>query len=159
KTFVSTSNGDIVEIAEIKLNKQNGTLTFLMHRASPDAADPNYRKKVGRKITVRSAEKLEGEEQSVSAHLIMSTTPLQSGDYSVFLEEIPGISLSLIQPIFSRALNEYKYSFKDKKGKDDETYTVLKSIGVKDETVSNALKGGAFGYITLVRPARSKFID
>jgi hypothetical protein len=56
-------------------------------------------------------------------------------------------------------LNEYKYNFKDKKGRDQETYTVLKSTGVAAETVSNALKGGHLGLITLVRPADASFVD
>lgn len=156
---VTAANGDIVEIVEIKHDPKTETLTLLFHRASPDAADPDYRKKNGRTVTVRTADRDDDEEQSVSCHLIISTKKRKDGSYDVFLEEIPKLSLSLVQPIISRALNEYKYDFIDEKGKSQETYTVVKSVGVRDETVSNALKGGHLGYITLVRPADASFVD
>jgi hypothetical protein len=43
KASVETANGDLVEIIDIKENSKLGTLTLLIHRASPNAADPNYR--------------------------------------------------------------------------------------------------------------------
>ncbi|MBH1943605.1 hypothetical protein I5L01_05085 [Erythrobacter sp. YJ-T3-07] len=156
---VNTANGDIIEIIDIVHDKKLKTLTVLFHRASPQAADPDYRKKVGKKVSVRTADRQVGEEQSVSCHLVISTEKRSDGSYDVYLEEIPRISITLINQIIARALNEYKYDFTDNKGKTGETYTVLKSYGVKDETVTNALKGGNFGYITLVRPADASFVD
>lgn len=158
-TAVTAANGDIVEVVDIKYDVKTETLTLLIHRASPDAADPDYRKKFGKSVTVRTADRAPDEEQSVSCHLIIKTKKRADGSYDTFLEEIPKLSFTLIQPILARALNDYNYDFKDKKGKDQSTYTVMKSVGVKDETVTNALKGGYLGYITLVRPADASFVD
>ena len=159
EAFVNAANGDVVEIIDIEHDSTTGTLTLLIHRASPNAADPDYRKKTGRTVSVRTADRAADEEQSVSCHLIVKTDPRTDGAYDVYLEEIPRLPLSLMQPIITRALNEYRYNFKDRKGTDQETYTVLKTVGVKDETVTNALKGGYFGYITLVKPAQASFVD
>lgn len=159
EAFVNAANGDVVEVVDIEHDPKTKTLTFLIHRASPNAADPDYRKKKGRVVTVRTATKAADEEQSVSCHLIVKTELRSDGSYDVYLEEVPKLPLSLIQPILSRSLNQYRYNFKDSKGKDQETYTVLKSVGVKDETVANALKGGHLGYITLVKPADASFVD
>ncbi|MCB2073625.1 MAG: hypothetical protein KDE49_07925 [Novosphingobium sp.] len=159
EAFVHTANGDIVEVVDVEPNTDARALTILFHRASPDAADPDYRKKNGKIVTVRTADREDDEEQSVSCHLIIKTDKRSDGSYDVYLEEIPKISMTLVQQIIARALNSYKYEFTDQKGKPDETYTVLKSGGVKDETVTNALKGGYFGYITLVRPADASFVD
>lgn len=159
EAYVNAANGDIVEIIDIKHDTKTSTLTLLIHRASPNAADPDYRKKSGRTVSVRTADRAVDEEQSVSCHLIIKTKTRSDGSYDVYLEEIPRLPLSLVQPILTRALNEYKYTFKNRKGVEQETYTILRSIGVKDETVTNALKGGYFGYITLVKPANASFID
>lgn len=159
EAFVNAANGDVIEVIDIKHDMKTSTLTLLIHRASPNAADPDYRKKAGRTVSVRTADRAADEEQSVSCHLIIKTDARTDGAYDVYLEEIPKLPLSLVQPILTRALNEYKYSFKDRKGVDQETYTILKSVGVKDETVTNALKGGYFGYITLVKPADASFVD
>lgn len=156
---VNAANGDLVEVIDIKNDLKTKTLTVLVHRASPNAADPDYRKKKGKIVSVRTADRAADEEQSVSCHLIIKSEARSDKSYDVFLEEIPKLPLSLIQPILTRALNSYTYNFKDKKGKDQETYTVLKTVGVKDETVTNALKGGYLGYITLVRPASAGFVD
>lgn len=159
EAFVRTTNGEIVEVVDIQHFDAEGVVAFLFHRAHPDAADPSYRRKVGGAITVRQGEKEDDEEQSVSAHVIIRVDPYAPGVYDVIFEEIPGLPLSVIQPIFARALNAYKYRFNDKRGKEQETYTVLKVQGVKSEKLTDALKTGSFGYITLSRPAEAPFID
>lgn len=49
QAFVHAANGDLIEIVHIKHDPNAETLTLLFHRASPDAADPDYRKKMGKK--------------------------------------------------------------------------------------------------------------
>lgn len=159
EAYVATTNGEIVELVDIKSFPKMGAVALLFHRSHPDAADPSYRKKTGRKISVRAANREADEEQSVSAHVIVRTKPHAEGVYDVLFEEIPGLPLSVIQPIFARALNEYKYEFTDKRGREQETHTVLRVQGVKSESVTDALRTGHFGYITLSKPADAPFID
>lgn len=110
-------------------------------------------------MTVRTVAKEKDEEQSVSCHLVIKTKLNAKNVYDVFLEEIPHLPITVIQQILVRALNEYTYEFTDEKNRKNETYTILKSVGVKDESVSDALKGGYLGYITLSRPADAPFVD
>lgn len=153
-------NGDIVELMQIDDKLVPGALVLLFHRASPDAADPMYRKKArAGKITVRTVDRKPDEDQTVSAHLVIKRRPYSAGEYDAALEEIPGVSMATVGTVIRKALSDYVYEFKDRKGKDDSTYTVFKPRGVKSETVSNAIKTGSFKYITLVRPARAKFVD
>lgn len=159
QAHAKAANGDTIEIIDIKNDPKTETLTLLFHRASPDAAEPDYRKKANGKVTVRTAKKEAGEEQSVSCHLVIRTKCNAQGFYDVFLEEIPRLSITLMQQILARALNEYVYEFTDEKNRKHETYTVLKSTGVKSESVSDALKGGYLGYITLSKPADAPFVD
>lgn len=162
KALEVQANGDIVELMEVVYNGKLNTLTLLFHRASPDAAEPTYRKKAriraGKKVTIRKAKKREGEEQSVSAHLVIHGAELSHGTYGAALEEIPGISMAVVRRIISRALHEYQYEFERKKKKID-TYSTFKPVGVPSETLTGALKSGNLNYVTLVRPAKPDFVD
>lgn len=155
-------NGDIIELMEVEHDAKGKALKMLFHRASPDAAEPTYRKKArqkaGTKVTVRKAEKQEGEEQSVSAHLIVLDDLIRQGTHQAALEEIPGISMAVVRRIIGQALHDYEYDFERKK-KQINTYSTFKPVGVPSETLSGALKGGTLSYITLVRPAKADFVD
>jgi len=155
-------NGDIVELMEVDYDAEQRALKMLFHRASPDAAEPAYRKKArqkaGMKVTVRKVEKEEGEEQSVSAHLIVSDDLIRQGTYRAALEEIPGISMTVVRRIIGQALHDYEYEF-ERKNKRINTYSTFKPVGVPSETLSGALKSGTLTHITLVRPAKADFVD
>ncbi|WP_046865166.1 hypothetical protein [Microvirga massiliensis] len=155
-------NGDIVELMEVAYDAKSKALKMLFHRASPSAAEPTYRKKArqkaGKKVTIRKAEKHEGEEQSVSAHLIVLDDPIRQGTYRAALEEIPGISMAVVRRVIGQALHAYEYDFERKK-KQINTYSTFKPVGVPSETLTGALKGGTLSYITLVRPAKADFVD
>lgn len=155
-------NGDVVELMEVEYNAKSKALNLLFHRASPDAAEPTYRKrarqKAGKKVTIRKAEKQEGEEQSVSAHLVISDQPIRPGTYKAALEEIPGIAMAVVRRIIGQCLHDYEYDFERKK-KQINTYSTFKPVGVPSETLSGALKGGTLSFITLVRPAKADFVD
>lgn len=152
KLHAKQPNGDDVEIAAIEHDAKSGVLTLLFHRSSPDAADPSYRKKVKQTVALRHSSKLQGEDQAVSAHLVILTKPMSPGLYQVALEEIPGLSMSVIKPIIAVALREYPYSFTNKKGDDQETYSSIKAEGVKSEALSNALtKQSSLDYLVLTR--------
>ncbi|MEW6090052.1 MAG: hypothetical protein AB1647_03895 [Pseudomonadota bacterium] len=155
-------NGDIVELMDVEFEPKSEVLTLLFHRASPNAADPAYRKKArrdaGGRVIIRTAKKADDEEQSVSAHLVISTNPIRQGVYRSALEEIPGISMSVIRRIISLALQDYQYEFK-KGTQIKETYTTFKPEGVQSETLTNALKKGELNFIKLVRPAKPDFVD
>ncbi|RWD61183.1 MAG: hypothetical protein EOS60_33190 [Mesorhizobium sp.] len=156
-------NADIVELMEVHYDLKKKALTLLFHRASPHAAEPIYRKKARqragkKKVTVRKAKKLEGEEQSVSAHAVILDDPIRPGTYRAALEEIPGISMAVVRRIIGQALHDYEYDFERKK-KQINTYSTFKPVGVPSETLSGALKGGTLSCVTLVRPAKADFVD
>lgn len=155
-------NGDIVELMEVKHQPKEGALVLLLHRASPNAADPIYRKKArakaGKKVTVRQAVKDADEEQSVSAHVVIVEAKNPKGAYQAALEEIPGISMAVVRRLISNALREYPYNFQKGK-KQIETYVSFKPVGVKSESMDNALKKGQVNFVTLSRPAKPEFVD
>ncbi len=152
-------NSDVIEMMSIDVHAATGAIVALIHRASPKAADPMYRRKARAALHLRTVNKKPDEEQSVSAHLIILPKAVRNGVYDAILEEIPGLSMSLVQPIIGKVLRDYDYNYKDNRGDDQSTYTVFRPEGVKSESVTNALKTGNFGFITLSRPARAKFID
>lgn len=152
-------NGDIIEMMSVDVHPKTGAVVALLHRASPNAADPIYRRKARQGYALRKVERDADEEQSVSAHLIILPDPVRENTYNAILEEIPGLSMSLAQPVIGKPLRDYEYNFVDQRGNDHVTYTTFKPQGVKSESISNALKTGNFGFITLSRPANAKFID
>lgn len=156
-------NGDLVELMSATHDAKRKALVLLFHRANPDAAEPMYRKRAKLKsgsttVSVRSSQKAIDEEQSVSAHLIISLSPLGNGIYRSALEEIPGISMTSVKRLIAQALNDYKYKYEYKK-KSEESYCVFQPVGVKSETLQDALTTGTVNYITLVRPGKSPFVD
>ncbi|WP_138983939.1 hypothetical protein [Sphingomonas elodea] len=152
-------NGDIIELMSIDIHKKTGAVVALLHRASPNAADPMYRRKAREGVKLRKVKREEGEEPSVSAHLIILPDPIKENVYNAILEEIPGMSMSLVKPVLAKPLRDYNYLYEDKRKREDSTHIILKPQGVKSESVTNALKTGNFGYIILSRPAEAAFID
>lgn len=160
------SNGDIVELMEVQHIPASKALVLLFHRASPNAADPAYRKKAAaeagkkpaEKFTIRTSVKNRGEEQSVSAHLVIREKDAMRGAYRAVLEEIPGISMAVVREIIAKALYDYPYEFM-KRGNPVQTYSTVKALGLKSETMEGALEKGEIDFVTLVRPAKPKFVD
>ncbi|MFG1339584.1 hypothetical protein [Xanthobacter autotrophicus] len=154
-------NGDIIELVDIKNDKNLDVVVLLFHRASPNAADPMYRKKAledsGKKIKIRQIKKDDDEEQAVSSHLVISKKSISPGVYRSVLEEVPGISMSYIRPIIGQALNEYKYPLSEKDKA--ETYTTFAPEGVKSENLTQALKKGELHLVTLSRLAKPDAVD
>lgn len=160
KATTHTANGDEIELLLAIHDEKQQAVVLLFHRASPNAADPMYRRKnENREITVRPATKAADEEQSLSAHFVISTKPIAAGRYKSALEEVPGISIGAIEPIIAQALREYPYDYNDKRGQSAETYTTIKSAGVKSATLAESLKRGQLNFITLIRPADPNITD
>lgn len=159
KASIKQSNGEVVELVKAKHIPKSDALVLLFHRANPNAADPTYRKKNKGKVTVRVGDKDVGEEQSVSAHLIIRATPHKDSSYYAILEEIPGLSMATVREVIATVLLDYEYKFERKPGKSDKTYCTVKVEGLKSETVADALKTGKASWITLTRPAPAKYID
>lgn len=150
KATVPQPNGDSIDLIGATHIEKDKVVVLLFHRASPDAADPAYRKKERAGLTLRQTKKKAGEEQAVSCHLVISTTK-KDGVYPAALEEIPGLSASAIMSIVGQVLRDYKYPYVKKK-KELETDTVLKVDGVKSESLERALKRkNALTSLTLVR--------
>jgi hypothetical protein len=149
KSKGSQANGDTIDLIKVSHLAAEKLVVLLFHRASPNAADPAYRKRVKENLTLRKTKKETDEEQAVSCHLVISTT-LKDGSYRAALEEIPGLSASAIMSIIGIVLRDYKYPYVKNK-KSFETDTVFKAEGVKSETLDQALKKkGALTSLTLV---------
>lgn len=145
------ANGDTVDLVRIE-DSIPGVLVLLFHRTSPTAADPAYRKLKGEEITLRMTKKGAGEDQALSAHLVISTKRSASGGYAAALEELPGLSLSTVSVIIKKALDTYTYPYKDKKGEEKDTYSTFKALGIKGESLTHALKNNSsINYLTLMR--------
>ncbi|MBX5268619.1 hypothetical protein HJB99_08000 [Rhizobium sp. NLR17b] len=155
-------NGDIVELMEVEYLAKHAALAILVHRASPNAADPVYRKKArkdaDKKFTLRQTVKDADEEQSVSAHVVISTVGNPKSKHRAALEEIPGISMAVVRRLISNALHDYPYNFKRAKT-EIETYVSFKPEGIKSESMENALKSGHIKFVTLSRPGKPEFVD
>lgn len=156
------SNGDILELMEVAYSQTIDALTLLVHRASPDAAEPHYRRRArqaaGKKVSVRKVEKEADEHQSVSAHVVISGDKAAKGIYRAALEEIPGIHMAAVRRLVVKALHEYPYEFRRGK-KTIETHSTFKPQGIKSESMTNALKTGRVNFVTLSRPAKPKWVD
>lgn len=160
KATVTAANGDEIELIKAEHDDKRQLVILLFHRASPNAADPMYRKKSKeRVVTVRAATKDVDEEQSRSALCTISTVATAPGGYKAALEEMPGISIVSVQSIIARALRDYPYDYKDKNGDSQQSYTVIKSSGVKSETLSGALKKGSLNFVTLIKPGDAAIVD
>lgn len=158
KATIKQSNGDLVELIKAEHLNQENAIVLLFHRASPDAADPTYRKRAGGRLSVRVADKEDDEEQSVSCHLVIRATPHSGNSYFATLEEIPGLSMGVLREVLAALLQDYTYKF-EKKKKEQETYCTIRAEGMKSETVADALKTGKANFITLVRKAPAKYVD
>lgn len=145
KASITQSNGDIVELIKVEHRKTDNVLALLFHRASPDAADPTYRKKKAGKVSVRVADKEDDEEQSVSCHMLIRTTPHTETRYLTTLEEIPGLSMGVVREVVAALLQDYQYKFTKKK-KEETTYCTVKAEGLKSETMADALKTGTANF-------------
>lgn len=154
------ANGDEVELIKATHDTARGVIVLLFHRDSPNAADPMYRKKLADKsVKVRKADKAADEEQSHSAHFVISVDPFAPGRYKAALEEVPGISIGVIDPIISDALRDYPYNYLDARGQTQQSYTTFKAAGVKSETLKDALQKGQCKFLTLVRPGDAEIVD
>jgi hypothetical protein len=156
------SNGDILELMSVDYLHKEKALVILVHRASPNAAEPTYRKKAreksGKKIVLRHGEKFEGEDQTVSAHLVLADVAMKNDLRPAALEEIPGISMAAVRRLMTNAMNSYTHTFY-RGGKEIETSSSFVPQGVKSESMTNALKKGHLGFVTLSRPAKSTVAD
>lgn len=158
KASVKQANGDTIELIKIKPLANEDAIALLFHRTSPDAADPTYRKKRAGRVSVRTPDKDEDEEQSVSCHMVIKTSPKNDHTYLATLEEIPGLSMALVQEVIAAILRDYTYKF-SRKGADEATYCTIKVNGIKSETVADALQTGRASFITLTRPAPADYTD
>lgn len=161
KAVLTMKNDDVLEMVKVEHFPDRQVLVLLFHRGSPDAADPMYRRRIDGGYAVRQGEKEEDEEQSVSAHLVISTIPIEEGRFDACLEEIPGINMSLVQQVIAQALNEYPYDYQVGKRniKIEQTRCLVKAEGVKSETIGRALKEGKIDFITFIKPAPAKYVD
>ena len=97
-------------------------------------------------------------KQSVSCHMIIRAAPYKDSHYRTTLEEIPGLSMGIVREVIAALLQDYEYKFKKKKG-EDSTYCTIKAVGLKSETMADALKTGTANFITLTRKAPAKYVD
>ncbi|MEG3163801.1 hypothetical protein U1701_04265 [Sphingomonas sp. PB2P19] len=144
---------DTIDLIKADHLEAKGVVVLLFHRTSPNAADPAYRRKIKNEVVLRQTAKQLDEDQVVSSHFVISTSPGDDGGYPAVLEEIPGLSATTVLGIVRRVLHDFKYPYTLKK-KSLDTNTTFKAEGVKSENLDAALKNkSALRYLTLTRTA------
>jgi hypothetical protein len=150
---------DTVDLIKAEHLTTKGVIVLLFHRTSPNATDPAYRKVVADGIQVRQSKKDDDEDQVMSCHLVISTDKGMDGGYSAVLEEIPGLSATTVLNIVRRVLHDFSYPYTLRK-KEFETNTTFKAVGIKSESLTDALKKkGSLDTLILTRTAPSNVPD
>jgi hypothetical protein len=138
--------------------EENCHLAF--RRSDPNAATPIFENTRTNKL--RRSDKRNDEAVAVSAHLLVDLTADEGPNptYKAVLEEVPGLGRTYVQGILAEVLRENKYNFKNRRGQDKETYTVIDLNGVKSQTIHGALETSAsVPYVMLVRPGNIEGLD
>lgn len=154
---VREPNGDTVSL--VKCDRyHDDSLVLLFHRDRPEAPDPTYRRIENGARVLRNGQKDEDEEQTYSAHLVMTPDPILQNHYRCALEEIPGLSASAVVKLMRLILNEYEYDYTDKRGDAQKTHSFLRYEGMKSASFEEALENGVLN-IKLSRPTGVDFLD
>jgi len=159
KAKIVIRKDDVAQITKIDVRPQDKIAVLLFRRSDPAAATPVFEhRKTG---ALRRAHKDVDEAVSVSSHMIVHLDPQPGAHnrYRTIIEEVPGLGRTYMEAILAEALRNAKYSYKDHRGDEKETYSLIDFQGVKSEGLSNALKKGSLSFIELVRPATIQGLD
>jgi hypothetical protein len=155
------SNNDIVRLTTLDVRPRQNIAIFLFRRSDPDAATPIFEHSKTRRL--RQSDKGPDEAIAVSSHLFVhlgAITDATHPTYSAILEEVPGLSRSYVQALFHDVVKDKKYLYTDRRGEEQETYTLVEFHGLKSEKVSGALSGDSVvPSVTLVRPGNVTGLD
>ncbi|WP_146617684.1 hypothetical protein [Rhodoplanes serenus] len=153
-------NKDIVRITKLDVRPDIGTAVFLFRRSDPDASTPMWEDQATRAI--READKKENDALTVSSHLFVEL--ISNGGprpmHRALLEEVPGLGRTYVHTLLSGILRSHKYNYKDRRGVDKETNTLIDFEGIKSENLNSAIgQGSEIEYIELVKLPEMKGLD
>lgn len=150
---------DHVRLTKLDVRPNDEIAIFLFRRSDPLAAAQVLENRKTRKL--RPVQIGADEFPAVSAHLFLNlkTQRLPNPTYSALLEEVPGLGRTYMHHVLHNAISEFKYTFKDAKGREKETYSILGFDGVPSEKIEDALKGSEVPYVELVRPGKIPGLD
>ena len=153
-------NKDVVRITKLEIRRDLGLAVMLFRRSDPDASTPMWEDQTTRAI--READRHENDALTVSCHLFieLATKGGPHPTHRAILEEIYGLGRTYVHTIIGDLLRAHKYTYKDRRGQDKETNTVVDFDGVKSESLNKAVgQGSEIEYIELVRPPDVKGLD
>ncbi|MDI3566651.1 hypothetical protein [Bradyrhizobium sp. Arg816] len=153
-------NKDVIRLTKFEVRRDKGVAIFLFRRSDPDATTPVWENQRTREL--READKGEDDAITMSAHLFveLKTDGGPRPTHRAILEEIPGLGRTYVQGILGDVLRAHKYNYKDRRGKEQETYTLVDFLGVKSETIDKAMGAGSeIEYVELVKPPDVRGLD
>lgn len=95
-----------IRITDIKFKKDESAVALLLQYSDSKASDPSFGDLVSGKL--RQEPKLVGEGIAVSAHMLIKFTPIPKKplEFSLLLEDVPGIGKTRINPFFNGMIKE-----------------------------------------------------
>lgn len=146
-------NQDVVRITKMEVRPDVGLAILLFRRSNPEATTPMWEDQIN--LTIREADKHDHDALTISSHLFieLATSGGPRPMHRAILEEIPGLGRTYVHMLLADVLRAHKYNYKDKRGHDKETHTLVDFDGVKSESLDSAVgKGSQIEYIELVKP-------
>ncbi len=134
---------DVVTLTDVKLTDEEDLVTLLFRRSDPAAPAPVFEDRRSRKKSLRPSDKQPHEAEAVSAHMFVrleARADRVHPTYPVVIEEMTGLGRSYMQGILRAVIGGRKYSFKDDRDHEHETYTIAEVQGVPSETIGDALR-------------------
>ena len=112
-------------------------------------------------LNLRTARKAQDEGGAAAAHLVIDLTPdVASGNYHAVLEEVEGLSRSLLVPYLQFLINKFvQFNIRDPAGNDIHVDSHITTNVILDAPISKQLDHARLLAVDLVRKPASQTID
>ncbi|EGH9933087.1 hypothetical protein IFO16_000594 [Salmonella enterica] len=166
KAIYSIENGkSTVRIVDMSINENDGCTTILLQYANSNASDPHFaNKKTG---ASRKANREKDEAPAVTSHICIKHASrdknLFPDLYKVMIEEVPGLTKSLIASALTWMVAESTdYSFMrddGKKSREIQCRPIISISPYASKTLKESLSTGVLTGMTAVRYKNNKQLD
>ncbi|WP_419830623.1 hypothetical protein [Methylobacterium sp.] len=151
---------DIVTLTKVTYVEERKMVVLLFRRSDPDASPPVFEHVRTKKL--RKSDKRGDEGMAVSAHVFIRTSSISDAatpTYHAIVEEMPGLGRTYMEKLLSEIVSAHTYSYTDRHGEEKQTHTLLELLGLKAESLGNAMRESTVQNITLVRPGSLAGLD
>lgn len=164
-TYKIAGGKSSVRIVDMDRNESEGYTVILFQYANDNASDPHFANKVTGES--RKADRAENEAPAVTAHLCINHVPrdlrLFPDLYKVIVEEVPGLTKSLISSTLTWMIFEstdYSFTRKDgKKPREIKCRPLIKINPYASKTLRESLATGTLTSMTAVRYKNNRQLD